>query len=467
MASNTNNLGLLKKDPVADGNDTFNVRTMLNENWDKIDEFAGKTTPISRGGTGATTAAQALANLGGIAAGAVGNLHVWERVLNTDIPAHISETELSNVEVFYATAGSVNPTHSSYSITYSVSDSVSVDDAGNISLVNPTTVDCYIPDSSYSTFVKESSLKGKYVKVVKPNHSYVYNRVLVDGVWKIPSDATFSVSNPKSYTGKVTVSKAYRCVGVGITKSGIADYLTSTDPNAYPKQSAEGGQDAYYTLGDVDTSGYYLGPTYLYRSVPASTSLSVSEDGTVELNNPTNIDIDEVTIDSVQVLAGKFIRWPMYADGQIVFIPTDAQAVGVDSSNIKFNKYQPVIGYPAIPANTTITYLGQLGGGARIEVGSYVGTGVAASASSPHSITFPFAPKLVSNLSGLDEHPIPTAKLKSSEYISVYNWSVESGKPAKMKISTDGKTIYWYSTYSGAQHEMNTSGTTYYYYGIG
>lgn len=65
MASNTSNLGLLKKDPLTDGKDTFNIRTMLNDNWDKIDDFAGETIPISRGGTGATTAAQALANLGG------------------------------------------------------------------------------------------------------------------------------------------------------------------------------------------------------------------------------------------------------------------------------------------------------------------------------------------------------------------------------------------------------------------
>lgn len=38
MASHTKNLELLKKDPVADGADTFNIETMLNENWDKIDE---------------------------------------------------------------------------------------------------------------------------------------------------------------------------------------------------------------------------------------------------------------------------------------------------------------------------------------------------------------------------------------------------------------------------------------------
>ncbi|MNW42183.1 Phage tail fiber repeat protein [compost metagenome] len=42
MASNTPNLDLLKKDPATDGNDTFNIQTMLNDNWDKIDEAVGQ-----------------------------------------------------------------------------------------------------------------------------------------------------------------------------------------------------------------------------------------------------------------------------------------------------------------------------------------------------------------------------------------------------------------------------------------
>ncbi|MFB5674281.1 phage tail protein [Paenibacillus terreus] len=41
MASNTENLNLLKKDPLTDGNETFNIKTMLNDNWDKIDEAVG------------------------------------------------------------------------------------------------------------------------------------------------------------------------------------------------------------------------------------------------------------------------------------------------------------------------------------------------------------------------------------------------------------------------------------------
>ncbi|SMF72357.1 Phage tail fibre repeat-containing protein [Paenibacillus uliginis N3/975] len=42
MSNNTPNLGLLKKDPMVDGNETFNIKTMLNDNWDKIDEVVGQ-----------------------------------------------------------------------------------------------------------------------------------------------------------------------------------------------------------------------------------------------------------------------------------------------------------------------------------------------------------------------------------------------------------------------------------------
>lgn len=37
MSTLTTFLSLLKKNPETDGSDTFNIQTMLNENWDKID----------------------------------------------------------------------------------------------------------------------------------------------------------------------------------------------------------------------------------------------------------------------------------------------------------------------------------------------------------------------------------------------------------------------------------------------
>lgn len=43
MTSYTPNLKLLKKNPSTDGNDTFNITTMINDNWDKVDTaFADK-----------------------------------------------------------------------------------------------------------------------------------------------------------------------------------------------------------------------------------------------------------------------------------------------------------------------------------------------------------------------------------------------------------------------------------------
>jgi len=43
MASNTARFNLLKKDPITDGNDNFDIATMINENFDKLDAAAKKT----------------------------------------------------------------------------------------------------------------------------------------------------------------------------------------------------------------------------------------------------------------------------------------------------------------------------------------------------------------------------------------------------------------------------------------
>lgn len=44
MSSYTGNLNLFKVDPLADGNSTFNIETMMNDNWDKIDKAMFKAT---------------------------------------------------------------------------------------------------------------------------------------------------------------------------------------------------------------------------------------------------------------------------------------------------------------------------------------------------------------------------------------------------------------------------------------
>lgn len=49
MGEYTKNLQLYKVDTVEDANNTFNIETMLNNNWDKIDEKLEKL-PVQNGG---------------------------------------------------------------------------------------------------------------------------------------------------------------------------------------------------------------------------------------------------------------------------------------------------------------------------------------------------------------------------------------------------------------------------------
>lgn len=49
MTSLTERLQLLMKDPVADGNETFNIETMLNDNWRIIDALVALKTEVISG----------------------------------------------------------------------------------------------------------------------------------------------------------------------------------------------------------------------------------------------------------------------------------------------------------------------------------------------------------------------------------------------------------------------------------
>jgi len=46
MSSNTTKIGLYKANPITDPNDNFNLDTLLNNNWDKIDAAVGNKAEL-------------------------------------------------------------------------------------------------------------------------------------------------------------------------------------------------------------------------------------------------------------------------------------------------------------------------------------------------------------------------------------------------------------------------------------
>lgn len=404
----------------------------------------------------------------------VGNLHVWQRVqtYSEPVPEVPAGYTLGEVEENVAVTGI-----SSSQVGLYVGDSISVDSDGNVTINNeqyhfndPSGAINGWYGSSYSTL-----LAGKFCRV---ENSTRYT-TLVSGVFYVPVGTT--LVNPNNNT--LTIPSLQCVTGYPYTPAIPAgtttDYLTSTDRNAYPDNVTD-AQDAYYTLGDTVTGEFIIStlanPTVDYK-YHVSSSVVVSEDGTVHLSGDyITVNFSHGHAPTKSDFAGKFVQYygrsssgetdsppdtnPPFnsTPSQIVYVPNDVNIIITTPSYI--DRYQPVTGHAAIPANTTITYLGQLGGGARIEVGSYVGTGTYGS-SNKCSISFNSVPKMVflgpsSNYGGVVKILWPGATKAGSYY--------NSSSLLTLTWSDDNKTVSWYG--SDTENQCNKSGQTYRVYAL-
>lgn len=335
----------------------------------------------------------------------VGNLYVWERVQTysepvPEVPAGYTFGEVETDVLLVSKAGET-------SVSISYSDSISVDANGNVSLASVNTISYVISEwrEHYSV------LQGKFCQVMDSTSGGITDAGA--SIFFFPSDAILEYAQAANYKLTLTAKKYQSVTGYPYTPAIPAgtttDYLTSTDRNAYPDNVTD-AQDAYYTLGDVVVK--QMAMSSLAENTEAirwayADSISVAEDGTISLQSPTARTIkgtESYFVDYAKEFIGKFAicysDGSSFANGACYFFPSDATVIKNFTEfggmpTVQMSKYQPVTGYAAIPANTTtITYLGQLGGGARIEVGSYVGTGTYGS-SNPNSLTFGFEPKFV------------------------------------------------------------------------
>lgn len=399
MASYTPNLDLLKKSPVTDGDDMFNVETMLNENWDRIDRGVGDyTTPAQKMGlTGDLSVGASLGVLANI-----GNVHVWRKTVKTDekIPATYSlGPEEGKAALTY-------PQTPSTQASFHYGKTITVDDNGTITINGEQTLSLNSDDSSVQ---KGNNLKGNFF-YCDPSSTIGGENEFETGpgnVYFIPSDATIS-REPDTYLGGVIYTSKYQEVRAvpAVPPGTHVTYLTSVNRNAYQEGADGSEKPAGYKLGSKITGNIALTDRTNESSTiywNYSDQVDVSDDGKVSLIAPNRVDFNATQSNAVNMaesLVGNFIMTTSSATAikanTVYFIPDDA-SVAREMSGTKFvytTAIQSVTGYPAIPAGTTIEYLGVLGDKTSIETGSYVGTGTYGSGN-PNTLTFGFEPKFV------------------------------------------------------------------------
>jgi hypothetical protein len=400
------------------------------------------------------------------ALGNTGELHVWRKTVVTGT---------AKVELEPAVSGYiVSNNGSNYNQTIKYSSTI--DEKGNLSGTITTLTVAYNTSNS-DLFV----LKGKYFEAGTTEISS--NLKSPGGVWYIPNDASIqyitgqpnTTGYPYYYTHVATKMQKVVYVPAGTTTT----YPVSTNPNAF--QEGDDAKEAGYVVGEVVTGEFLMSDRSNSAGVYVGTTLSANSDGTVNIVDYSVYGISNNSngLTQARMTKGKYIKYQAnngdFNAGDVWFIPSDASIEYV-TNGIATNKRQPVTGYAAIPAGTTIEYLGKLGDKARVQVVSYVGTGTYGS-SNPNSLTFDFAPKVVMFLryykSGItqsgalgsygSDSRVITPESLTTTYAQYNGFGDKSYSYAKK--SKDGKTIFWYN--DSSFHQGNDSGYIYYFLVIG
>ena len=244
----------------------------------------------------------------------------------------------------------------------------------------------------------------------------------------------------------------------------------------------EWSDEEYVLLG---SSQWSTGNIPIYNS----TSFNVVENGT-ELVDPSNNNWSYDNIINMQnAIKGKYVKKSNNQPGTTLY---QISANGEYKREIvngyyevyflakKFLGYTPKTSYgyvnssspdtypPTEPDGYTYTALGQLGGFAKIETGSYTGTGTYGS-SNPNTLTFEFEPKFWGIL-GTESSGTYT-KYQASDFfpwgVSSINHGLGASNSSNYSISAqyNNFTVKWYSDRAAAQY--NDNGNKFYYLAIG
>lgn len=413
---------ILNQNKVSTGGTTYTNEQILNPSDATLIGLTGNPVPADMFHTLAT----------------VGDLHVWRRTkeISETIPAGYNLGE-SREESLYGA-----------SINYYYADSVFVYDSGKATLVSPTE-QTISAQPSYIPILED--FRGKFFS----------NQLNQDTIYYMDPSCVIT------YTGGVNFkfSALQKVIGYpAVPPDTYIDYPVSVNPNAY--QTGSDAQPAGYTLQAeqaVSRFDAYSGNFYVMDT------LKVDEDGNFIA------DGDVVGYAAMSSRAkGKYI-YSQPSAPLVYYVPSDATitpTVFGSHCYISISKAQRAIGYPAIPAGTTIEYLGKLGDKARMQIVSYVGTGTYG-ASNPCSITadFPFSEAyyLGSKSSSSWSESFTGSRSVISELLTTsYTQGIGPSAAANplsayAKKSSDGKTLSWYTGSGSSANQLNASGYEYYF----
>lgn len=398
------------------------------------------------------------------ALGNTGELHVWRKA-TVSVEAGYN---LGNTQKNYLASASISG-DSNTTVTFKVSESVSVSVDGKVIQNNPTDDGPW--GFVYGNTEIQNAIRGKFISVSTKSGSG-YSTVSQDDIWFIPITANISFINNGTSLGYpykyCYIADKMQKVS-GFPAGTTTTYPVSTNPNAY--QEGSDAKPAWYVVGEVVTGSFQMAEGYPSNTVVYKTanSISVGADGAIILNSPATASFNSDGFPSAASFLGKFIRFshrgasgsttppattPPFntTPSEVVYIPASATITHTNGIHA-VDRYQPVTGYPAIPASTTIEYLGKLGDKARVQVVSYVGTGTYG-ADNPNSLTFNFVPKIVMIRCDGDTNIFDAiygmrqvvTDLSTGYYVTV-KWSK--------------KTLSWYSD-DGPRQQMNDPGDKYY-----
>lgn len=249
MSSNTPNLGLLKKDPMVDGNETFNIKTMLNDNWDKIDEAVGNVKEdlgnVVVDIPDASLTAKGIVQLSNLTDG------IREDIAPTELALKTVNDSLVSHKADYvshpANGGATSGTSTAYTCNSSPNPTTLVDKTGLVITVHV--------DSGANPTLKWGSLAAKSIK--KPNGSAA--KLKKDGLYSLRYNSVndsfilqgeggeYGTAGPAQVLSGYTVGQESGVVPGAMPNRGAPSFNPTTTPQSIPS--------GYYSGGTITSVG--------------------------------------------------------------------------------------------------------------------------------------------------------------------------------------------------------------------